>query len=321
MKNRLFLFLALWTLGGAPAIADCAAPVAVAAAGLQPLARVKNYQPVLQSCHGPGAEKLAIRTMTVDGEPVFLAVDPQTLATTLERAGCWTCADTTDDAQAHTRFIGAVNRFAQEKGQQKSGWLDNAGLTHGRGAGVFVTGDLCPSSKPLDRGFLQRLEKPGEATPVALSVSGLWIEHHAADFAWLRQQKAEGRLAIRFVNHSFHHPYRPGLATGQNFLLTQGVDMEREVLDVERLLIANGETPSVFFRFPGLISDPALMDVLRGKHLIPLGSNAWLALNQKASAGAVVLVHPNGNEPFGIKLFETHREQMPQPFRPIEDAP
>lgn len=325
MKNRLFLFLVLWTLGDAPAIADCAAPVAVPApldGPLQLLSRVKNYQPLLQSCRrGDGAEKLAIRTMTVDGQELFLAVDPHTLATSLERDGCWTCQATTDEAQAHTRFIAAVNRFAQEKGQQKSGWLDNAGLTHGRGAGVFVTGDLCPSQKPLDRDFLKKLGKPGEATPVALSVSGLWIERHPADFAWLRQQIAEKQLAISFVNHSFSHPYRPGLAMGQNFLLTPGVDMERQVLDVERLLVANGETPSVFFRFPGLISDPALMEVLRAKHLIPLGANAWLALNQKASPGAVVLVHPNGNEPLGLRQFETQREKLPQPFRPIEDAP
>ena len=75
--------------------------------------------------------------------------------------------------------------------------------------------------------------------------------------------------------------------------------MQEEILDVERLLIANGETPSVFFRFPGLISDPALMEAVRENHLIPLGANAWLALGRKAPPGAVVLVHPNGNEPFG----------------------
>jgi hypothetical protein len=323
--KRICLIAVLWTLGSPAAIADCAAPVAVAApldGPLQPLSRAKNYQPALQSCnHNGGAEKLAIRTMTVDGQDLFLAVDPRTLATRLERRDCWTCDPTTDEAQAHTRFIAAVNRFAQEKGPQKSGWLDNAGLTHGRGDGVFVTGDLCPSQKPLDRDFLQKLEKPGEATPVALSVSGLWIARHADDFAWLRRQKAEGRLAISFVNHSFSHPYRPGLATGQNFLLAPGVDMQREVFDVERLLIANGETPSVFFRFPGLISDPSLMEAVRKYHLIPLGANAWLALNQKASAGAVVLVHPNGNEPLGLKQFETQRGKLPQPLRPIEDAP
>ena len=174
----------------------------------------------------------------------------------------------------------AVNRFSQQTGKATAGWLANAGMTHGHDdTGVFVTGDLCPSRKPLDRSFLQKLEQPGAATPVALSISGLWIKQHYDDFAWLRREKAEGRLAITFVNHSFHHAYQPGLAEGQNFLLTPGVDMKEEILDVERLLIANGETPSVFFRFPGLISSPALMDTLRENHLITLGTNAWLALN------------------------------------------
>jgi hypothetical protein len=44
-----------------------------------------------------------------------------------------------------------------------------------------------------------------------------------------------------------------------NFLLMPGFDMQSEILDQERLLIANGETPSIFFRFPGLVSDAALM--------------------------------------------------------------
>ena len=215
-----------------------------------------------------------------------------------------------------------MNQFAQQTGKVKPGWLENAGMTRGHeDRGVFVTGDLCPSRKPLDRSFLQKLEQPGATTPVALSVSGLWIKQHPDDFAWLRKEKAEGRLAITFVNHSFHHPYRPGVAEGQNFLLTPGVDMQEEILDVEKLLIANGETPSVFFRFPGLISSPALMDTFRENHLIPLGANAWLALGQKASPGAVVLVHPNGNEPFGLHLFEMHRDNLPQPFRPINEAP
>ena len=308
-------------------MADCAAPATVKApisGVLQPLSGVENYRVVLQSCRHAGAERLAIRAMKVNGDDLLLTVDPLSLATQLEHKDCWTCDDTTQPQQAGTRFIDAVNRFAKQTDKVKAGWLENAGMTHGHeDRGVFITGDLCPSQKPLDRSFLQKLERPGAATPVALSVSGLWIKRHADDFAWLRQEKAQGRLAITFVNHSFHHPYQPGLAEGQNFLLTPGVDMREEVLDVERLLIANGETPSVFFRFPGLISSPALMNTLRENHLIPLGANAWLALNpnQKASPGAVVLVHPNGNEPFGLHLFEIHRDALPQPFRPINEAP
>jgi hypothetical protein len=260
--------------------------------------------------------------MKVDGDDLLLTVDPQTLATRLECAANWQCDD--KPQVTGTRFIDAVNRFAQQPGKVKAGWLENAGMTRGHeDRGVFVTGDLCPSRKPLDRDFLAKLEKSDPDAPVALSVSGLWMKQHPDDFAWLRQEKAAHRLAITFVNHSFHHPYQPGLGEGQNFLLMPGVDMKEEILDVERLLIANGETPSVFFRFPGLISSQPLMDILRESHLIPLGANAWLALNpnQKASSGAVVLVHPNGNEPFGLKLFETQQNKLPRPFLPINAAP
>jgi hypothetical protein len=308
---------------------DCASPAVIDApldGPLQPSRRVADYRVVLQSCRRGGEQTLAIRAMRVDGEDLLLSVDPQSLTTRLELAACWTCVATSAEAQASMRFIRSVDDYATRPGKTLrpgSTWLDNAGLTSGRGAGVFVTGDLCPSHLPLDRAFLQTLEQPGGATPIALSVSGLWLERHAEDFAWLRREKAAGRLAISFVNHSFHHPYRPGLPDDENYLLVAGLDRQGEILDVERLLIANGETPSVFFRFPGLISDPGWMEILRRDHLIPLGSDAWLALPQSARPGAVVLVHPNGNEPFGLSRFAQlrHKDRLPQPFRPINEAP
>lgn len=331
MRKVLALALALWplTFAGASA-ADCAAPFVVEApldGSLQPMRRVENFHVILQSCRREGAEEvLATRSLLIGGEELFLAVDPEKLATRLERAACWTCRPTTAEAQAHTRFIASVERFAQEPGKPLAPgatWLDNAGLKSGRGGGAFLTGDLCPSHRPLDRAFLKSLEQGGAATPIALSITGRWMEQHVADFLWLRQEKAQGRLAISFVNHSFHHPYRPGVSDAQNFLLVPGVDMTREILDVERLLIANGEIPSVFFRFPGLISDRALMDKVREAHLIPLGADAWLALGAAARPGAVILVHPNGNEPLGLSDFARLRGagRLPQPFRPIDEAP
>jgi hypothetical protein len=328
MKKVLAFLLALWPLAaiGASAAPDCQSPAKVEApidGKLQPLQRVEDYRVILKSCSLAGKQKLAIRSMRVSGEELFLTVDSQSLDTSLEHAVCWTC----DEAQESSRLLQSIDHYAADSGKKLSPgatWLDNAGLKHGRGDGAFLTGDLCPSRKPLDRTFLQSLEKPGEATPIALSVSGLWIEHHAADFAWLRREQAEGRLAITFVNHSFTHPYRPGLPDGQNFLLVPGLDKEREILDVERLLIANGETPSVFFRFPGLISNSEWMAALRRDHLIPLGSDAWLAVSpRKPPGGAILLVHANGNEPFGLSKFDSLRQKgdLPQPFRPISEAP
>jgi hypothetical protein len=333
MKKALALAIALWPLAAPDArtAPGCDRPAALAApldGPLQPLRRVEDYHVVLESCHSATrGQKLAIRNMRVDGDAYFLVVDPESLETSLESAACWTCQATTAEAQAATRFIRAVDRYAAAPGKKPPAgarWLANAGLTASpQGQGAFVTGDLCPSLKALDRDFLQKLEKTGAAPPVALSVSGLWIERHAEDFHWLRREKAEKRLAITFVNHSYHHPYRPGLGDGQNFLLVPDLkDREGEILDVERLLIANGETPSVFFRFPGLISDRDWMERLKADHLIPLGSDAWLALPQDAKPGAIVLIHANGNEPFGLSRFQKlQKTTMPQPFRPLNEAP
>jgi hypothetical protein len=349
MKEILRFALSVWLLApsSASAAPDCAAPVSVAApldGPVQPATRVKDLRVALQDCRRGDAketqEVLATRTFGVDGEDLFLAVDPEKLTTRLERAACWTCAPTTPEAQTQTRFLRALDAFSKAPGKklpEGATWFDNAGLTHGRdragrdragrdGAGrggVFLTGDLCPSHLPLDRAFLKSLEGAGAATPIALSISGLWIGQHAEDFLWLRREKAQGRLDIAFVNHSFHHPYRPGLADAHNFLLMPGVDMKEEILEVERLLIANGEVPSVFFRFPGLISDRATMDAVRDAYLIPLGAQSWLALTPVAPQGAIILVHPNGNEPFGLYVFERlrHAGKLPAPYRPISEAP
>ncbi len=334
MKKILCFALAVWLLApsGASAAPDCAAPVSVAApldGPLQPASRVKDLRVALQDCRrldGQGAQEvLATRTFSVDGEDLFLAVDPEKLTTRLERAACWTCAPTTPDAKSQTRFLRAVRDYSNAPGKKLPAgatWFDNAGLIHGRGGGAFLTGDLCPSHRPLDRAFLTSLEGGG-GTPIALAISGLWIRQHAEDFLWLRREKAEKRLGIAFVNHSDRHPYRPGLADAHNYLLMPDVDMRQEILGVERLLIANGQVPSVFFRFPGLISDRVTMDVVRDAFLIPLGAQSWLALTPVAPQGAIILVHPNGNEPFGLNVFERLRRagKLPAPYRPINEAP
>ena len=152
---------------------DCAAPVAVSApldGPLQPMSRVENLR---SSCKAAAVRGLApfspSRTLRVDGEALFLAVDPEKLTTRLERAACWTCAPTTRRS-AGANPLDPVRRGFLEARRAKafrpaSNWLDNAGLTHGQGRGAFLSGDLCPSHRALDRGFLQSLEQGGDGDP------------------------------------------------------------------------------------------------------------------------------------------------------------
>jgi hypothetical protein len=68
-------------------------------------------------------------------------------------------------------------------------------------------------------------------------------------------------------------------------------------------MIEHGMLPSVFFRFPGLVSDENVFERVISHGLIPTGSDAWLAKGQQAASGSIVLVHGNGNEPAGVGDF------------------
>jgi hypothetical protein len=315
-----------WALAAVLAIA----PVSVArAAGAEAARRVADYRPVLLECHGPSGEmRLAIRRLRLDGEAMALTVDPATLETSLEAESAWRCVETTEAAQSETRFLRALRPRPGDPDEPRLAAAGRslsiaAGLGHGVGAGSFLTGDLCPSRRPLDRDFLRRLADVVPGAPVALSVSGLWLERHRADFDWLMGEAASGALRIAWVGHSYSHPYVPRLADALNYLLRPGVDLDAEIFRVERLLIERGATPSVFFRFPGLVADARLMEELRRRHLIALGADAWLVLSPPPRDGSIVLVHPNGNEPAGLRLFSRLLEQgrLPLPFRRIEEAP
>ena len=316
---RRFVLFALATgLCAVSARADCDATLA-APRSLRSAAIVADYKPVLRACHGEGGDKIAIREMRLGGGAALLLADPATLDTRLERAACWTCEDVAESALGSTRMMRAIDTAAAAPGLAHRTFLGNAGLTHGQRGGFF-TGDLCPSNRPMDRAFLQTLV--GERTPIALSISGPWLKHHFDDYRWLLDAQARGRLAVTWVNHSYSHPYRPGVADGANFLLAANVDSDFEILQTERLLIANGQTPSLFFRFPGLVSSSALMQALRRHHLIALGANAWLALNQKPAEGSIILVHPNGNEELGLQIYrrDAARGVLPS-LKPLAEAP
>ncbi len=322
MKRTLFSLLFCASLAAATTAraGEACAPATIAPSPAATGARVRDYAPVFESCAQGEAIRLVIRRMTIDGEKLLLTVDPRSLETTLERAACWRCAQTSEEEQAETRFLQAVRPPADPA---RPPALVNAGLIHGKGGGAFITGDLCPSHKPLDHAFIDEVAAQGPGTPLTLAVSGGWIAHHAEDFAWLQEKVRSGALAISWANHSYSHPYVPGLKDAQNYLLRPGVDLDREIFETEKLLIAHGETPSVFFRFPGLVADGALLEKLRERHLVALGADSWLALGPPPRAGSIVLVHPNGNEPGGLAIFSRLLKsgRMPKPFRDITEAP
>jgi hypothetical protein len=284
--------------------------LALAAAAALP-GPVRDYRAVTGlAASAPGRPPLVVlRSFARDGARSFLAVDPGTLATRLVPpstvafdARPWS---EVRRAVAGTPYGRALrDAAANEKPLQGAG-LDRVRPTRG---GIDLTLDLCPSTRPLDRGLFAALvdalgqeERPA---PVAIAVTGAWMRDHADDLRWLVSLEAAGALAITWVNHSFHHRVSRDRPLESSFLLEPGTDVRAEVLDTEEAMLAAGLVPSCFFRFPGLVSTPAVFEKVEALGLVPLGSDAWLAKTRGPTRdGSIVLVHANGNEPLGVRRF------------------
>ena len=279
-------------------------------AGASALSRIGAYRPASGFAYpaGSGAPVVVLRSFTLGGQPRWLVVNPDIIATESVSA-----EGLRFEARPWLEVRETIARTpygrALDEGRKNEGLMADAGVTHLRPGqpGIDLTVDLCPSSRPLDRrlfrtliGELGRIERP---VPVAIAITGVWMRQHPADLLWLIDLDRSRQLAITWVNHSFNHRVGPNRPLASNFLLEPGTDVDEEVLATERALLERGLLPSVFFRFPGLISSSTLVERILSFGLVPVGSDAWLAKSEWPKSGSIVLVHANGNEPLGVSRF------------------
>lgn len=214
-------------------------------------------------------------------------------------------------AQLKIQFANTPYIKALATAENQSFSLQDAGLIHGypKEHGITLTIDLCPSHKKLDRviftTLIEEFSKTLQPVPVALSITGRFMLTHTDDILWLKDLEKQGKIKITWINHTYNHHYDPKAPLTENFILKPGTDISFEILGTEIALLQHGLTPSVFFRFPGLVSDNKAVTEVTNFGLIPIGSDAWLAKGQQAANGTIVLIHGNGNEPVGIKDFIT----------------
>ena len=286
------------------------------ASHLPAASQISDYQSVFIPFYNEdGILLAAVRKYSRTDHRHYLVLDPQRFALSEMTAEKVLSARPADfEAWRETTFAQALIRQTSPPYP-----LQNDGLREAEHPvpGFILTADLCPSQKPLDRFFIEAtmalpLKPP---VPLALMVSGLWIQRHEADLTWLKDQVAAGKLAITWVNHSYTHPYDPAAPLEINFLLMRSSGFTNEVLFLERLLLEQGVLPSPFFRFPGLVSDRQLIESLHDLCLIPVGSSAWLAKGESPQAGSIILVHANGNEPEGIHLLFSFYDRQREAFR------
>ncbi|NCD68219.1 polysaccharide deacetylase family protein [Mucilaginibacter agri] len=269
---------------------------------------ITNYKVYLGWAHHTPQDWVIIRKFDDRNKNYYLLVNPQTLETKIDDSSFYQSKPMTGD-EVKTFFKNTPYQKALRKAEKASITIQDAGIERGlpQETGISLTADLCPSHRPLDRRIFMdifnefnKVEKP---VPIALSVTGIWMNKHQQDLAWLKEMQAKHEIYITWINHSYNHRVSKSAPLKDNFLLEPGTDISYEVLETEKDMLQNGLLPSVFFRFPGLVSDQQLVYSITGFGLIPIGTDAWLAKGQQPQAGSIVLIHGNGNEPVGVNDF------------------
>ena len=248
---------------------------------------------------------IVIRSFTRDSSEFYLTVNPYDLSTNLLngkdielKQESWDIIKKEFESSA---YIKTLKRACNDSA------LKSAGITHLAKPtdGIILSVDLCPSERPMDR--ILFIEAVNSTTvkplPIAIAITGSWIKHHKQDFEWLRTINNNNEINITWINHTYHHNTGKHLEVEEHFLEKEEANLNSEVFGLEKYLIKNNIVPSVFFRFPALVSDKKIQMKIINYGLIPLGTNAWIAKDQKPKPGSIVLIHANGNEPLGIKKF------------------
>lgn len=292
--------------------------------------QIENYRKIFTPVYTKDNKiKLAIRSWHNNtNELIYILVDPYSLKTSITPVADLTPYNTktkvSKDATQQLKdspYLKALNQYTRCNARQK----ENCGATRQEITklnSVFLTIDMCPSSKNFEKDFFLKLiglsDKLHRPIPISLCISGLWVMRHEDELLWFKKQQDSGKLQITWVNHSLSHPYYKDKPIEDNFLLSNQENFEDEVLEAEKIMLKHNIVPSIFFRFPGLVSNSTLLSKLKSLGLIPLGSNAWLAKGERVTPGSFILVHGNGNEPAGIELILPILDNLK--LLPIESA-
>ncbi len=259
-------------------------------------------------CKNNSKEIIILRKFFRNGTNNYFTVSPQSLRTKVFPSDSISVNQVSWET-IKSRYYTTPYMRALNQAELYSDTLQDAGFTRFLPSqkGIDITIDLCPSQHPLDRivftdmiNEIGLVEKP---VPVAVCVTGRWINRHPGDLKWLDSLCRVDELSIVWINHSYNHFTYKNVPLKKNFMLAPGTDINSEVLETEVALLQKNIVPSIFFRFPGLVSDLEIYNKILNLGLIPLGSDAWLAKGQFPGDGSIVLIHANGNESVGVRDF------------------
>lgn len=182
---------------------------------------------------------------------------------------------------------------------------------------VAVTVDLCWSLRQSETRLFETLKQVARQSkkkihPV-MFISGRWLQQHPLEMHELIELSLEPNVEMIWGNHSWDHPKSGGF---MNDYPPQ--QLREDTLRLEIALLEWGVTPTVYYRFPGLIHDRVRLAEILQLNLFPIDCDCWLALVRQKDRGpfyyhpregSIILVHGNGNEPAGIPLLQRWLEE------------
>jgi hypothetical protein len=272
--------------------------------------RISNYTSYTGwgICRNNAKEVILLRKFFKNSRSYYFAVSGQTLNTQILSSDS-VSVNPLPWEKIRSRYSSTPYIRALLQAEMNSYILQDAGFIRFRHSqkGIDLTVDLCPSHRPLDRivftDLIKEMSLVEKPVPIAVSITGRWINKHPGDLNWLDSLVRVGKLSITWINHTYNHYTYRNVPLQKNFMLTPGIDINAEVLNVEIALLQKNIMPSIFFRFPGLVSDQDIFNKILSLGLIPVGSDAWLAKGQWPKNGSIVLIHANGNEQLGVRDF------------------
>ena len=259
---------------------------------------IEEYRPISGCTTLNNREYKLLRSFRFKENYYFLAVNPNTLQTLILDANSSVAVQCSQNFST-TRY----SRLLYESSRAPYP-LQNDGITE-VSTGNYLTIDLCPSSHKEyeERLFRALVSQPNRPIPVTLFITKRWVLRHFNAFTELKEWQKRGLIDITWGNHTAYHRYDKKSPLEHNFVLQTDENLVKDILDLEITLLNYGVLPSIFFRFPGLVSDKRSIEIVRVLGLITIGSNSWLAKGQYPKEGSIILIHGNNNEPRGVDIF------------------
>ena len=260
---------------------------------------IKEYKAVFKCINFHSKYYVAIRSFELNSQKALLIVDGSSL-----KSGVILKESATDVKCSKELFESRYFKFLAHAKYESKHKLQNDGVLSS-GGGAVLTTDLCPSSKEgfEDRLYLALIKRFKNPVPVTLFITKRWILKHEKAFEQLRTWQSEGKLNITWGNHTAEHIYHPKVELEHNFVLSREENLTKDILDLEQELLKRGIVPSVFFRFPGLVSDKKCVEMASNMGLIVIGADTWIAKGEKIKENSIILVHGNKNEPKGVDML------------------